>query len=239
VPIGFRREFAAVRNAELLLCRARAVLKEQEHLVLHDAAASVGEFERAAIVAQTAASRLDAARTQLQAVGAAFENDKAPLDLLLESQRLLADAESRYYRALAEYAIAIKNVHFSKGTLLDYDGVQLSESCWPTQAYSDAAEREMNRGRRWPLNYASSRAPLVTQGAYDQQTLQHEQYLPAGEPIEGPPAEVVPLDAAPIEEPPAVDPVVDLRIPVQPAPARSAPAVAPVSLLQPAAPSGR
>ena len=65
VPIGYRREFAAVRNAELLLSRRRAVLKEQEHLVLHDAAAAVAEFDRAMVVAQTTASRLDAARTQL------------------------------------------------------------------------------------------------------------------------------------------------------------------------------
>ena len=238
VPIGFRREFAAVRNAELLLCRARAVLKEQEHLVLHDAAAALAEFERAAIVAQTAASRLDAARTQLESVGAAFDNDKAPLDLLLESQRLLGDAESRYYRALAEYAIAIKNVHYSKGSLLDYDGVQLSEGGWPAKAYQDAAERESNRGRPRPLNYASSRAPLVSQGAYDQQSLVHEQYLPAGEAVPEPPPEVAPPAEPPVEEPPA-DPVVDLRIPVQPAPAQAAPTVTPVNLQQPAAVGGR
>ncbi len=62
VPIGYRREFAAVRNAELQLTRARAVLKEQEHLVLHDSAAAVAEFERASVVMQTSASRLEAAR---------------------------------------------------------------------------------------------------------------------------------------------------------------------------------
>jgi hypothetical protein len=71
----------------------------------------------------------------LAAVQAAYDGDKAPLDLLLESQRLLADAERRHYRSLAEYAVAIKNVHYSKGTLLDYDGVVLSESAWPEKAY--------------------------------------------------------------------------------------------------------
>jgi hypothetical protein len=211
VPIGFRREFAAVRNAELLLCRARAILHEQEHLVLHDAAGAVAEFERSSIVAQTAASRLDAARTQLEAVGAAFENDKAPLDLLLESQRLLADAESRYYRALAEYAIAIKNVHFSKGTLLDYDGVTLSESGWPAKAYKDAAEREANRGRPWPLNYASKRAPLVSQGAFDQmaQGAASAPGIIEGPVLEGAPEESVPEGSAPAESVPAGTPVPD------------------------------
>ncbi len=68
-----------------------------------------------------------AAREQLAAVTAAYEADKAPLDMLLDAQRRLADSESSYYRSLAEYAVAIKNVHFAKGTLLDYDGIHLSE----------------------------------------------------------------------------------------------------------------
>jgi outer membrane protein TolC len=182
VPFGYRREFAAVRNAELMLSRARAVLQEQEHLVLHDSAGAVAEFERAMVVAQTTANRLDAAQTQLAAVRAAYDADKAPLDLLLEAQRLQADAESRNFRALAEYAIAIKNVHYSKGTLLDYDGVMLSESGWPTKAYADAAERETNRGAPKPLNYTSASAPLVGRGAYDQQPLD-EELIPLGEPI--------------------------------------------------------
>ena len=84
-------------------------------------------------------NRLDAARNQLDAVHAAYESDKAPLDLLLEAQRRFADAESRYFRSLAEYAVAVKNVHFSKGTLLDYDGVYLTEGGWPMAAYQDAA----------------------------------------------------------------------------------------------------
>jgi outer membrane protein TolC len=198
VPIGYRREFAAVRNAELLLTRSRAVLKEAEHLVLHDSASSVAEFDRTVVLAQTTAARLDAARTQLAAVQAAYENEKAPLDLLLEAQRLLADAESRHFRSLAEYAVAIKNVHFSKGTLLDYDGVMLSESGWPQKAYSDAAKREASRGKPRPLNYASASAPLVSQGGYDQHPLDQE-VIPLGEPMDEMIIEAAPGEAAPVD----------------------------------------
>jgi hypothetical protein len=171
VPLGFRQAAAAVRNAEIMLTRSRAVLREQEHLVLHDAASSVAEFDRAVVVAQTTARRLDAARTQSAAVEAAYDADKAPLDLMLEAQRRLADADSRYYQSLAEYAIAVKNVHFAKGTLLDYDGVALSESAWPAKAYVDAAERNALRSRPRPLNYISARAPIVSAGPYDQRPL--------------------------------------------------------------------
>jgi outer membrane protein TolC len=226
MPLGYRREFAAVRNAELLLTRSRAVLKEQEHLVLHDAAGSVAEFDRAWVVAQTTANRLDAARTQIKAVRAAYDNEKAPLDLLLEAQRLLADAESRHFRSLAEYAIAIKNVHYSKGTLLDYDGVMLSEGGWPQKAYSDAARREAGRGKPHPLNYASSQAPLVARGAYDQHPLVEQAVLSA-EPIPGAPIQGETVD--PLDEPPAA-----------PAPAPGAAALftpAPVAALAPLPPA--
>jgi hypothetical protein len=168
VPIGFRRAFSAARHAELQLCRKRAILREQEHYVLHNVASAVAEMQRAYTVSQTSFNRLDAARQQLEAVEAAFEADKISLDLLLDSQRRLADAQSRYYRILAEYAIAVKNVHYAKGTLLDYDGVYLSEGGWPRQAYKDAAQCEHSRGKSRPLNYASARAPRVSHGPYKQ-----------------------------------------------------------------------
>ena len=168
VPLGYRRGYAAVKNAELQLCRARALLREQEHQVLHNLAGAVAELKRAYVVSQTTFNRLDAARQQLAAVQAAFNADKAPLDLLLEAQRQLANSETRYFRSLAEYAVAVKNVHYAKGTLLDYDGVYLSEGGWPMAAYQDAAVRESLRGRPREINYASSFAPRVAYGPYEQ-----------------------------------------------------------------------
>ena len=141
-------------------------------IVLHDAANAVAEFDRTVVVTQTAGRRLDAARHQLDAVEAAYDADKAPLDFVLEAQRRLAEAESSYYQAMAEYAVAIKNVHFAKGTLLDYDGVVLAESAWPDKAYADAAERDRLRGRPRVLNYASARQPVVGGGTYDQHSLE-------------------------------------------------------------------
>ncbi|MCH2113640.1 MAG: TolC family protein [Pirellulales bacterium] len=181
VPIGYRRAFAANRHAKMQLTRARAILREQEHHVLHEVADAVAEMDRAYQVSQTSFNRLDAARQQLAAVEAAFEADKAPLDLLLDGQRRLADADSRHFRALAEYAIAVKNVHFAKGTLLDYDGVFLSEGAWPCQAHQDAAQLESRRGRPKRLNYSSAHAPQVSCGTYEQLT---NEGLPPAERLE-------------------------------------------------------
>jgi outer membrane protein TolC len=168
VPIGFRRAHSAVRNAELLLARERAMLADQQSGVVHQVAEAVAELDRAYEVSQTAYNRLIATQEQLAATKAAFEADKAPLDLFLEAQRLVAEAESRYYRSLVDHAVALKNVHYAKGTLLDFDGVHLAEGPWVSDAYADATERAARRGRPRPLNYASARAPRVSRGVVPQ-----------------------------------------------------------------------
>ena len=194
VPIGYRQGFAATKNAQLQLARERSILQEQERQVLHEVAAAVADMERAYVVSQTTFNRLDAARVQLDAVRAEFEAEKAPLDLFLDAQRRLADADSRHHRSLVEYAVAVKNVHFAKGTLLDYDGVYLSEGGWPQKAYRDAAQREKQRGKRRKINYASARAPRVAYGPY-------EQRLDPAMPMEGVPTQPEPQEIIePVEQ---------------------------------------
>ena len=168
VPIGYRKAHAAVRNAELLLARERSLLSDQQLGVVHQIGDAVAELDRSYLVSQTSYNRLIASEEQMAAVQAAYDSDKAPLDLLLEAQRRLAEAESRYYRSTVEYAVALKNVHFAKGTLLEFDGVHLTEGCWPGAAHRDAQELRSKRGRKKRLNYASSKAPVVSQGEFPQ-----------------------------------------------------------------------
>lgn len=168
IPIGFRRGHAAERNAELLLARERAMLQDQQREVVHELSDAIAELDRAFTVLHTSHNRLVAGRDQLSAVSAAYEADKTPLDFLLEAQRRVADAEVNYSLSKARYALATKNVHFVKGTLLDYDGVFLSEGPWPGQAYADAAQRDRRRGQPLALNYVSSRAPAVSAGPFPQ-----------------------------------------------------------------------
>jgi hypothetical protein len=143
-------------------------LKDQQREIVHEAADAIAEMDRAYLVLQTSYNRLVASRDQLDAVSAAYENEKVTLDLFLDAQRRLAEAEIEYYLNRARYSLAAKNVHFVKGTLLEYDGVYLAEGPWPGEAYHDAAKREASRSRPVPLNYASSQAPRVSRGAFGQ-----------------------------------------------------------------------
>ena len=49
------------------------------------------------------------------------------VDHLLDSQRRLVEAEIRYYRSRAEYALALKNIHLEKGSLLQYHNLFIFE----------------------------------------------------------------------------------------------------------------
>jgi outer membrane protein TolC len=208
MPIGFRRAHAGVRDAELLLARERAILRDQELEIVHEAADAVAELDRAYVVVQNAYNHVLASQDQLHSVAAAYDAGKVMFDVLLDAQRRLAEAKIEYVRNRTQYAVAAKNVHFVKGTLLEFDGVYLAEGPWPGKAYRDAADRQASRSREVPLNYASAQAPAVSQGAFPQ-TCDNPapidgqlQMMPEVMPLVAPP-ETVPLKYPDSQAPPA------------------------------------
>lgn len=174
VPIGFRTGHAAVRNAELQLARARAILHEQEQEVLSDLTSAVAELDRAYLLMQTNYNRRKSAHDLVASLEVERENaDEANmanvLSRLLDAQLKAADADSQFYRALAEYAFGIKQIHYEKGSLLEFNGVYLSEGPWPHKAYHDAAERIANSHLLPSLSeHKLEPPPIVSAGVYRQ-----------------------------------------------------------------------
>jgi len=164
MPLGFRKGHSAVRNAELQLARERAILNEQERQVVLDLSNAIAEMNRAHTGLETNYNRRVAAKHTLLAI----QNiPDPPPDMLfqeLDAQRKLAEAEGLYYRAQVEYELAIKNVHFEKGSILEYNGVYLSELPSPGKAYKDAYEKIKMRTRspRWAQKMASGH--IVSEG---------------------------------------------------------------------------
>ncbi len=142
VPLGRRKGHAARQFAEMQLTRDRSVLAEQEREVVHQLSNVISELDRAYAILENATDRRLASAEQLEAVQAAYESDKASLDLLLRAQQSQLEADTDYYKSLVEYTLAIRNVHFEKGSLLDYNEIYLTEDLWPMQAYQDAQARE-------------------------------------------------------------------------------------------------
>ena len=142
VPVGFRRAHAAVQNSRLALAREAQILKEQERFVHYSLSNAINESKRAFENMNLQRKRLEAIVVQLNAIQAKGEQgEKAELDVRLETHRRLLDARLRYHQAEVEYALALRNVNFEKGTLLDYCNVRLVEAAAPSKAYDDAAER--------------------------------------------------------------------------------------------------
>ncbi|MCG6157860.1 TolC family protein [Rubinisphaera margarita] len=164
IPIGNRRAHAGVRNAEFHVARSRKLLQEQERLIVHDLSNAMTETIRAWEVLQTVRNRLKAAADQVNALMAAYEADQAPVNVLLEAQRRYSAAKSAYYLAVLEYNVAVRNVHFEKGTYLEYCSVHVSEGPWTDDAYEFAARMERRKSPREELPRWINEPNIISHG---------------------------------------------------------------------------
>ncbi len=157
MPVGFRRAHLGVRHAELQLSRERAVLYEQKREVVHDLSNAISELRRAHAALKAAENRYIAAREFLSSMEAEVEQGR-DLDIQMEAQRRVVESEIQYRRAEVEYSLALKSVHYSKGTYLEYCNVFLSESLSDPDSGESLMKRMASQGA--PINYASQ-TPVI------------------------------------------------------------------------------
>ena len=167
VPIGYRQEMAAAQHAQLNLVRERALLREQELQISHALADTVAGLESGYQTLLLSYNRMEAAQQVLAAREATFQADRVPIFTLLDSQRRLADAASQYVRALVDQALAIRDVHLQKGTLLAYNGVHLSEGPWLADASREVSQ-QFYRNREDILDYRFFHPKHLSRGVFPQ-----------------------------------------------------------------------
>ncbi len=168
MPLGFRKELAGVRNAQLRLAREQAYLQAQELEVSHNLAESLQQLESWYVMMQTRLNGWYAAEKQVRAVRAVREVGEARFNDVIRSLNLRNQASKDYYRALATYNEQIAHVHFRKGSLLDYNGIYLAEGPWPHKAYKDAHLRARERDAAMYMDYGFTRPDVVDRGPYQQ-----------------------------------------------------------------------
>ena len=164
MPVGYRAELANVRNAQLKLARQIAILEDSEldvnkeiHETLQSMAASL----------RTATAHFNRWRTSKIELDVFEELEKEgaeTLDIALEAQRRLSQAEIAFYQSVTEYNKMLALLHRRKGTTLAYNGVQFEEGPWPGKAYMDAQEYARRRGASRELNYGWSRPEVISRG---------------------------------------------------------------------------
>ena len=167
IPIGFRKQRDGVVNAELAVARERAKLRETELEVSHQVAFAVRDMEANLVMSETNFNRRLAAERNVKAVQVTYDSGQNGIDtlnVLLNAQRSLAQAESDYFRSVTNYAKAISQVHFRKGSLLEYNGVYLTEGPWPAKAYFDARRRARTRSAALYLDYGFTYPKVLGRG---------------------------------------------------------------------------
>ncbi len=143
MPVGFRKAHAALRNSQLAHTREAELLREQERAIEMGLSNAMSELRRAFDSMDLQKQRLEAIVQQLNALEARrAEGNNPALDVLLETHRRLLDARLRFHQSQVEYALAVRNVHLERGTLLDHRQVNLTEAMSDAEAYADAREKQ-------------------------------------------------------------------------------------------------
>ena len=158
MPVGYRRAYAGVRNAEIGLERARYVLIEQERRIALELSNAVAEVHRSPVAMSLAEQRYNAAIEYRTQARERIRLGRAQFDVLLEAQRRVLESQIQFINAEVENALAVRNVHFERGSLLNYHGVSLAEGESEPGAYVSANRRRAKRNR--PMNYVQ-RNPII------------------------------------------------------------------------------
>jgi hypothetical protein len=162
--VGFRRELANVRNAQLKLAQEHARMEDVEL----DVSRELGDALQAAAAnyraLQIAFNRWSYTTQELMHFDRTIEVGVETIDTVLDAQRRNAQAEISFYTALAEYNKSIALVHRRKGTILAYNGIEFAEGPWTGKAYHDAAELARRRSASREVNYGWTRPGVISQG---------------------------------------------------------------------------
>jgi outer membrane protein TolC len=164
---GARRPRANLRGAELRLARARKLLDEMELQQVHLVS---GAWRRIRLqYSQTTwqFNRWMDSHREVESSHALFSGGQLPLDQVLDAHRRRADSQTAFYQALTEYNKSIAQLHFYRGTLLDFNSIHLAEGPWPNKAYDDAHEKARERDASYFLDYGSTRPSVVSRGPVD------------------------------------------------------------------------
>ncbi|WP_425617741.1 TolC family protein [Anatilimnocola sp. NA78] len=164
IPIGFRRELAGVRHAQLRLAREKAALDDMELDVNVGLSKAVRNLDANYHLAQTNANRWVAAQTEVEVVQNQYEGDLVTLDLVLEAQRRRAQAQNAFWVSVAEYNKSIADLHTRKGSILEYNGICMEEGPWPEKAYFDALQRARERDAGIYFDYGWTRPSVISRG---------------------------------------------------------------------------
>ncbi len=167
---GARRELARVSNARWRKVFAESALETKEAALANLLSDAISKLVTHYELMSTSYNNVQAAEREVQGRLAEHEAGRSDINVLLQSQLRRAQAQLDYYRALVEYNKSVSQVHYLKGTLLDYNAISLKEGPWGEKAYWDALERARERDASRYINYGWTRPNVQRVGPVPQGT---------------------------------------------------------------------
>lgn len=198
LPVGLRQASVAVSNAKLQLQRDRAVLAEVELRVSHDLTEAARQTEVTYQLVETNYNRYQADLRQVEVLVRRYLDGTDNINFLLQAQRSVVQSEISFYRALAAYNLAIRDLHWEKGSLLAYNQVQLAEGGWEPGATRDAYEKGLFMTPRQDPSEVSI-TPPVTRRSFNPSEIQASGMPVSVQSVEPDTSAVLPQGLPPVE----------------------------------------
>lgn len=151
MPVGLRAARTQVRNYELRLQKARAMIAQQEREVAYELSDMMFNMQRWYSLAESQKRRVAKSRDHQEVIASRLEREKNEsqyqqlLHQQLQAKAAIRDAEQGYMRAITEYNQALTEFAFRKGTLLTDNSIYLAEGPWHPAAYHGALRRAERR----------------------------------------------------------------------------------------------
>ena len=145
MPLGLRLARAQVRNYELRLRKAHAVLARAEVEIGYELSDALINMEQNYLLAESGLKKAASARryadTALARADAENQRDPVLLGRVLDAKITSRDSEQGYLKLIVDYNKAITDLNFRKGAILQSNSIYLAEGEWNPEAYEDARIR--------------------------------------------------------------------------------------------------
>lgn len=129
--IGKRRALVNIQNQQLSLTKYREELSEKENMLMHEISRAWRMMDSEFEAIKDYLAQWLANEDEIEIYNDKIKGDvgelKHLLDNLLRSEERRARSHSLYYQAIAEYNKSLAEIHYLKGSLLDYNGLKIAE----------------------------------------------------------------------------------------------------------------
>ena len=145
--LGYNQAAARTQQAMYQVAQSKALLRDKGREIEATLNLNYGSVILRSETYKAAVTARMAAEERLEAQSLLFEKGQVDIDRFLPAVQSYADAVSNEYQDKVEFQTALADLEVTKGTILQYNNIQLHEGLWNAAAYPQAARQAEARCR--------------------------------------------------------------------------------------------